>query len=247
MSLGDIARYGRRVFTTHTVVHPYYSRYMSCDLIIVYSSNSTFHNSRQSRDAFGEILISNMCEALKKKKQISLISQTYITSSMVVEVCFISCVKDSSFVIFIRRLLLDIDFFFFNFRPLYFSDYVLSLLAFVCLFLTHRSGIIHKNMHIYFLFILKSLKEKMMKAFKSAGWPTSVALHGEDLVMNLFIFFVFADPVDGSIGMYQLEYTTATSTSTTGSGLFGATSTTAISTTAEPSDCCLKSGVVSIW
>lgn len=47
------------------------------------------------------------------------------------------------------------------------------------------------------------------KAFKSAGWPTSMALHGEDVVMNLFIFFVFADPVDGFAGRYQLEYTPA--------------------------------------
>lgn len=34
-----------------------------------------------------------------------------------------------------------------------------------------------------------------------------MALHGEEVVMILFIFFVFADPIDGYAGMYQLEYT----------------------------------------
>lgn len=34
-----------------------------------------------------------------------------------------------------------------------------------------------------------------------------MALHGEDVVMNLFIFFVFADPVDGFTGLNQSEYT----------------------------------------
>lgn len=85
----------------------------------------------------------------------------------------------------------------------------------------------------------------MMKAFESAGWPTSVALHGEDVVMNLFIFFVFADPVDGSLGMYQLEYTTATAISAAGGGLVGRTTTS--TTTAAPSGRRLRSGVVSIW
>lgn len=39
-----------------------------------------------------------------------------------------------------------------------------------------------------------------MRAFESAGWPTNVSAlpYGEDVVMDLFIFFVFADdPVDG--------------------------------------------------
>lgn len=62
----------------------------------------------------------------------------------------------------------------------------------------------------------------MMRAFESAGWPTSsVSLHGEDVVMDLFIFFVFADPVvDGFAGTYQLEYR-ATATPAASGGLSG--------------------------
>lgn len=110
-----------------------------------------------------------------------------------------------------------------------------------------------KNMHFYFLFILKSLREKMMKAFESAGWPASAALHGEDAVMNLFIFFVFADPVDGFAGTYQLEYTTTTSTTTptptptptpaAGGGLVGRAAATAA---AESSGRRLESDIVGI-
>jgi len=73
-----------------------------------------------------------------------------------------------------------------------------------------------------------------MRAFEGASWPTSVAVlsygKGEDVVMNLFIFFVFADdpPVDGRFaGWYQLEYTTATTTPAAGElGRTAATSTT---------------------
>lgn len=83
---------------------------------------------------------------------------------------------------------------------------VLSLLAFVCLFLIHRSGIIYiyVYMQIYFLFILNRLKK--VRAFKSAGRATIMALHGENVVMILFIFFVFADPINDYPGTYQLEY-----------------------------------------
>lgn len=83
---------------------------------------------------------------------------------------------------------------------------VLSLLAFVCLFLTHRSGIIYiyVYMQIYFLFIFNCLKK--MRAFKSADRATIMALHGENVVMILFIFFVFADPINDYAGTYQVEY-----------------------------------------
>lgn len=39
-----------------------------------------------------------------------------------------------------------------------------------------------------------------------------MASHVEDVVMILFIFFVFADPIHGFAGMYQLEYAAATET-----------------------------------
>lgn len=37
-----------------------------------------------------------------------------------------------------------------------------------------------------------------------------MASYGEDVVMILFIFFVFADPIDGFTGIYQLEYAATT-------------------------------------
>lgn len=78
----------------------------------------------------------------------------------------------------------------------------------------------------------------MMKAFESAGWPTSLAAtlpYGEDVVMNLFIFFVFADdPFDGCFpGRYQLEYTTATSSSAAGGGFVRAAATTSAATESD--------------
>ena len=92
---------------------------------------------------------------------------------------------------------------------------VLSLLAFVCLFLTHRSGIIYiyVYMQIYFLFIFNRLKK--VRAFKSADRATIMALHGENVVMILFIFFVFADPINNYAGTYQLEYAAARATELT--------------------------------
>lgn len=62
-------------------------------------------------------------------------------------------------------------------------------------------------MQIYFLFIFNRLKK--VRAFKSADRATIMALHGENVVMILFIFFVFADPINNYPGTYQLEYAAA--------------------------------------
>lgn len=79
-----------------------------------------------------------------------------------------------------------------------------------------------------------------MRAFESAGWPTS----GEDVVMDLFIFFVFADdPVDGCFtGRYQLEYTTATASPIVGDRATAAAATA--TSTAAKSDRLVESGIV---
>lgn len=87
-----------------------------------------------------------------------------------------------------------------------------------------------------------------MRAFEGADWPTCAAAlsYGEDVVMNLFIFFVFADDalVDGRFaGRYQLEYTTATTTPAAGGGLGRAAATP---TARAKSDRRVGSGVVVI-
>ena len=68
-------------------------------------------------------------------------------------------------------------------------------------------------MQIYFLFIFNRLKK--VRAFKSADRATIMALHGENVVMILFIFFVFADPTNNYPGTYQLEYAAARTTELT--------------------------------
>lgn len=49
-----------------------------------------------------------------------------------------------------------------------------------------------------------------------------MALHGEDVVMILFIFFVFADSINGFVGLYhQLGYAAVVELSASGDGSTG--------------------------
>lgn len=62
-----------------------------------------------------------------------------------------------------------------------------------------------------FIFYLFSNRLKESEGARRKGGQNNRSWRctGEEVVMILFIFFVFADPTNGSAGMYQLEYAAA--------------------------------------